>query len=191
MENPTDEERRCSAYHEAGHVVISYETVKPFLYVTIVPDGKEAGHVKYEKAKLEDYVDDKAEDDEKLRQLEELVKREILICFGGYWAAQSKFPETESENLIGASDDLKKADEWASHICNNNDEIWKLRKSKGDEAKRIISSHWNAVEALAKELLEHETIYSEDAIKIIIQPQEKAKRENGVKSKAPVKAGKW
>lgn len=99
----TEEQKRLTAYHEAGHALVA--TVLPksrkVQKVTIIPRGRAAGYT----------FSDEGENDAITRSRSEFLA-DIANLFGGYCAEEIVFGETST----GASSDLSKATEIARNM---------------------------------------------------------------------------
>ena len=91
----TDEEKRATAYHEAGHTLLHYylKHVDPLHKVTIIPHGQALG-----------ITMSLPEKDQYTIQKSYLLDR-IKICMGGYCAEKIVYGETTT----GTSNDIKQA----------------------------------------------------------------------------------
>lgn len=91
----TEEEKRATAYHEAGHTLLHYylEHVDPLHKVTIIPHGQALGLT----------ISLPEKDQYTLR--ESYLKDRIVICMGGYVAEDIVYGETTT----GTSNDIKQA----------------------------------------------------------------------------------
>ncbi len=91
----TDEEKKATAYHEAGHTLLHYylKHVDPLHKVTIIPHGQALGLT----------ISLPEKDQYTLR--ESYLKDRIVICMGGYVAEEIVYGETTT----GTSNDIKQA----------------------------------------------------------------------------------
>lgn len=176
---PDEEANRITAFHEAGHTLVSIYTkyAVPVHKVTIIPRGNALGHTSMLPAKDEYHVSR----GQMLAQLDTLM--------GGRVAEELIFgPE---QVTTGAADDLKKATELAKRMVRTfgmsdkvglriaddesrtlisvnqlsqpmsdmiDKEINSFLKESYDRAKEILIKHRKEHELLAEALLEHETL---------------------------------
>ena len=98
----TDEEKRATAYHEAGHTLLHYylKHVDPLHKVTIIPHGQALGLT----------ISLPEKDQYTLR--ESYLKDRIVICMGGYVAEDIVYGETTT----GTSNDIKQATSMARRM---------------------------------------------------------------------------
>lgn len=91
----TEDEKRATAYHEAGHTLLHYylKNVDPLHKVTIIPHGQALGLT----------ISLPEKDQYTLR--ESYLKDRIIICMGGYVAEDIVYGETTT----GTSNDIKQA----------------------------------------------------------------------------------
>ncbi|MBC7472047.1 MAG: ATP-dependent zinc metalloprotease FtsH [candidate division SR1 bacterium] len=99
----TEEQKKLTAYHEAGHALVS--TVTPgankVQKITIIPRGRAAGYT----------FSDQGEQDPITRKRSEFLA-DITVLFGGYTVEKLVFGEVST----GASNDLSKATEIARNM---------------------------------------------------------------------------
>ncbi len=178
-----DEEKRLTAYHEAGHAVcaIVETAADPVHKVTIIPRGHALGLTAFLPKK------------DKLHYTRRNILADLVVAMGGR-AAEEVFLDDIS---TGARQDLKQATQLAhSYVCDwglseklgprtfgkneelvflgaevnrtqdyseetarlIDDEVTRLLRDAHDEARAILESRRERVELLVKELLEKETV---------------------------------
>lgn len=155
--------RKHVAHHEAGHFVAAYflgmhsSTFK----VTIKPDGDAAGSNEGE------YPID---DDPSLREIGHVCVK----LFAGYEAEVRFDPKRAKGARLAASHDDAQAARWLRLFGKKSEQTEKrLRR----EARSLVEEHWPAIEALAAELLKHETLDNYEAEWVVaIAEGEAAKR---------------
>lgn len=98
----SDEERKLTAYHEAGHAVVARSLPKhmPIHEVTIIPRGRAGGYTMY------------LPEDDKLFDTKQSMYNHIVTCMGGRVAEELKLEDIS----IGASGDIKQATEIAREM---------------------------------------------------------------------------
>lgn len=153
-----------TAYHEAGHAVVSYWTERAITVVSIKPD-KEAGTLGHVRSmKLKGVWIPDVEPERYRKRMEKM----IMVNFAGMEAERligSRY------NWVGASQDWKNATDWAMYLTEGDvDEVPLYLEWLRHKTKRLLQKPylWHAVEALKEELLKRETIKGKDA-KIIIR----------------------
>ena len=182
----TDDEKKATAYHEAGHTLLHYylKSVDPLHKVTIIPHGRALGLTmslpeKDSYTKNQSYLEDR-----------------IKICMGGYVAEDIVYGETTT----GTSNDIKQATEMARRMVTewgmsdlgfislaNDDEplflgreiaqhkdyseetarridqeIHKILDRCMDETRTILTEHRNQLDRLTEALVEKETLDDKD-----------------------------
>jgi len=190
----TDEDKKITAYHEAGHAVISYvlqpkQTVQE---VSIVQRGMAAGYV---------LTNDK--DDVTAHKSKAFLKTQLAVYMGGR-AAETMFI---GDICTGATSDIKQATGLAERMVTQfgmSDKLGPLFYGRSDEimlratdrnisdkcqelidsevrelitesekvATEILSKHKKQIEVMVEILLERETIYAED-VKLIMDGAKK------------------
>ena len=98
----TEDEKRATAYHEAGHTLLHYylKSVDPLHKVTIIPHGRALG-LTMSLPEKDSYTKNRS-------YLEDRIK----ICMGGYVAEDIVYGETTT----GTSNDIKQATEMARRM---------------------------------------------------------------------------
>ncbi len=173
-----EEDRRLTAYHEAGHAVVTlYSPASdPIHKATIVPRGQAMGMVMRLPEK----------DSPALRRSK--LKADLTVAMGGRVAEEIIFGADEIST--GASGDIQMASriarkmvtEWGmsdalgplafseGHADNTNREIdAEIRTLVGEARKRamdILKTHASALEAVAQALLERESLSGEEIAEI-------------------------
>jgi cell division protease FtsH len=185
----SDEERKLTAYHEAGHAVAAHYTPEcdPLHKVTIVPRGRALG------------LTFSMPEDDRHNYSKKYLSAQLVYAFGGRVAEELVFgPE---KITTGAGNDIERATalarrmitEWGMSdaigpmsVGDRNDEIFlgreimerrevseqlaqmvdaevrRLLDVAFEEAKKIISSNLEKLHTLANSLLERETLDSDE-----------------------------
>ncbi|MEC7416599.1 MAG: ATP-dependent zinc metalloprotease FtsH [SAR324 cluster bacterium] len=191
----TDDEKRTTAYHEAGHalVAVSLPECDPVHKVTIIPRGRALG------------VTQLLPEEDRHSYNRRGLLSQISMIMGGRAAEQLVFQQFTT----GASDDLKKATELARKmVCQwgmneklgpvsyteNSGQVFlgrDLQRHKGfsnessrmideevlriltecyDRASTILKENYQALEQLAQTLIEKETVGGEEVAQSLRQP---------------------
>ena len=191
----TDDEKRTTAYHEAGHalVAVSLPECDPVHKVTIIPRGRALG------------VTQLLPEEDRHSYNRRGLLSQISMIMGGRAAEQLVFQQFTT----GASDDLKKATELARKmVCQwgmneklgpvsyteNSGQVFlgrDLQRHKGfsnessrmideevlriltecyDHASTILKENYQALEHLAQTLIEKETVGGEEVAQSLRQP---------------------
>ncbi len=178
----TDDEKKATAYHEAGHTLLHYylKYVDPLHKVTIIPHGRALG-LTMSLPEKDSYTKNKS-------YLEDRIK----ICMGGYVAEDIVYGETTT----GTSNDIKQATEMARRMVTewgmsdlgfislaNDDEplflgreitqhkdyseetarridqeIHKILDKCMEDTRTILSEHRDQLDQLTEALVEKETL---------------------------------
>ncbi len=190
----TDEEKKVTAYHEAGHALVAWllPDTDPLHKVTIIPRGRALG------------LTMQLPIDEKYTHSKNFLLNSICILFGGRVAEKIIFDEITT----GAGNDLERATELARKmVCEwgMSDELGPLTYGKkeeqiflgreiakhqdfseetarqidvavrkiileaSDKVTTMLEEHRDILERMAEELLERETIMLEDIERMILE----------------------
>jgi ATP-dependent Zn protease len=152
---PTEEIRRHTAYHEAGHAVVAQSQGIDISKVTI--GDRKDGYVDYTDD-LEDRIDKRDFD---------TCYRFSLVQFAGLIAAAREFPKVIDidGNAIDMTYYFSKLRPVLLEHTPEDEGVWDQRIP--DECKPIVDERWIAVEALAQKLLERTTMTGDEAVAII------------------------
>jgi ATP-dependent Zn protease len=162
--HPSDLE--CTAYHEAGHAVAAIALPRGVKQVSIVPDEERGSLGHCRNSELPSLVRLEYEDSPYLRRSVELEC--ITFCAGGI--AETK--RRGRRNHTGARADMNNAFELASRLF--GDEVGeKYLSYLHARAAQLLErpEHWAAVEYVARELLEHQTITGRHAKELFRQAE--------------------
>ena len=186
----SDEERKLTAYHEAGHAIVARSLPKhmDIHEITIIPRGRAGGYTMY------------LPEDDKLFETKQAMFNHIVTCMGGRVAEKLKLDDIS----IGASGDIQQATNIAREMVTKygfseklgnvnyggdgevflgadftahktyseetakeiDEEIRRLVKEGYDLAEKILKEHDDILENLASALLLVETIDGEEFEKI-------------------------
>lgn len=206
----TDEERRNTAYHEAGHAIVGLEVpYDPLHKVTIIPRGRALG------------VTMNLPEDERYSRTREWCEARMAVLFGGREAEIILGGENNVTN--GATGDIQMATglaramvmEWGmsdklgrvryngneqevflghsvTQTTNISDETAELIDQEirdlitaGEvKAKQILHDKIDGLHAVAKALLEHETL-SGDEVKAVLRGENIVRPDDDEGSKGP------
>ncbi len=187
----SDQERKVTAYHEAGHALVSAKTKfsDPVNKVTIVSRSMSLGHTQYEP------------DDNYTNQTKSKLIALIRGLLGGRAAEEVVF----NELTVGASNDIERATLIARKMVtdlgmsslgpvnyvNDNAGMWEANpesksigysdetarqidaeikniiKTEYEEARKILQTHRETLDVIARELLEKETL-EQDELELIL-----------------------
>ncbi len=155
---------KSTAYHEAGHAVAHYFLHLPFKYLTIEPEKDSLGHVKG----FPPPKSFRPEIDEDTKTLNRIEKNIIAYYAGN----ATEFIHTGKLNKIGVGSDNQNAMDLAINYCGGPEETEAFLNWMWERTINWLqnpSSHWNAVETLAQELLKKRRLTSKEAKQIIIK----------------------
>ena len=192
-----EEERRLTAYHEAGHAITAFHNPAsdPIHKATIIPRGRSLGLVM------------RLPETDRVSHTREKMLADLVVAMGGRAAEELVFGY--SKVTSGASSDIKQATELAKSMVTKwgmsdavgplyhsgsvedpistnmanliDDEIKSIVSSALEDAKSVLSQHMAALHAVAANLLEFETLTGDDIAKVIAG--EPLDRNGGVSSR--------
>lgn len=165
-----------AAYHEAGHAVMNYLAGMPIARASIIGSTSGVGGAVFQ-----------ADKDSSQFSTKEEYEWQIKICYAGRASEAVKFGKitdgagsdiTQATKLIytycckvGMSDDYGLLDidvlKSISPFAVPNNVLQKLSRRFMDETSSLIQSNYKLVEAVAKELLDKETIPGSEIVEII------------------------
>jgi ATP-dependent Zn protease len=130
----------ATAFHEAGHAVVALVLQRPVTRVSVLPDRHALGECFFGKPVF--------------RPSEDWLEREVLIALAGLAAEAMR---TGEYGWPEASRDLRYARSLTLRRAGNERQAERLEKRLLSKAEHLLSKpgHWQAVERLAAELLEH------------------------------------
>ncbi|EPS73424.1 hypothetical protein M569_01323, partial [Genlisea aurea] len=176
----SEESKKLTAYHESGHAIVALNTegAHPIHKATIMPRGSALG-----------MVTQLPSNDETSISKKQLLAR-LDVCMGGRVAEELVFGEDYV--TTGASSDLNTATELAQYMvsaCGMSDavgpvhvkerpgsemqscidaEVVKLLREAYNRVKALLKKHEKALHALAKALLEYETLTAEEIKRVLV-----------------------
>ncbi|MEA2010639.1 MAG: ATP-dependent zinc metalloprotease FtsH [Actinomycetota bacterium] len=182
----SEEERNLTAYHEGGHALVGFALPKldPIHKVTIIPRGRAGGYTMA--LPLEDkHYEKKSELVDQLayalggRTAEEVIfgdpstgasndiekataiARKMVMEYGmSDRLGPLKYGQPDGEVFLGR--DYTKGQDLSNEVAAAiDDEIRKLITQAHEEAMQIITTHRDALDRIAAELMEHETLDAE------------------------------
>ncbi|MFO0995470.1 MAG: ATP-dependent zinc metalloprotease FtsH [Alphaproteobacteria bacterium] len=185
----TEEEKRRTAYHEGGHalVMLVVEGHEPLHKVTIIPRGRALGVTmflperdKYSQTRRElealiaslfggrvaeelvfgpASITTGAADD--IRRATDLARRMVTEWGMSEKLGPLRYNDNEEEVFLGHSVTMRKnVSDATTHLI--DEEIMRLVREGEATARRILSERTNDLHAIAKGLLEYETLSAED-----------------------------
>ncbi len=188
----TEEERELTAYHESGHALVGYAlpNADPVHKVTIIPRGRAGGYTKSLPENDKDYQR-RSELVDRLavmlggRTAEELVfgdpstgayndiekatelARAMVMEYGmSDRLGPMRYGSPQGEVFLGRDYTRHQdySDEMASII---DEEVRKLITQAHEEARAILTTHFDALDRMAKTLLDQETLGAEEVKEIL------------------------
>lgn len=178
----TNDEKKATAYHEAGHTLLHYyvKNLDPLHKVTIIPHGRALG-LTVSLPERDPYTKNRS-----------MLTAWIKVCMGGYVAEELVYGETTT----GTSNDIKQATDLARRMVTEwgmselgfmnladedeplflgreitqhkdyseatakriDEAVEKILDDSLDETRRILTEHREQLDKLAQELVDKETL---------------------------------
>ena len=183
-----DKEKRITAYHEAGHALVSMlvEEAEPLHKITIIPRGRSLGST-MQLPEKDRYLDGRRKLMSMLtlfmggRVAEELVIGDItsgaasdlkeatriarlMVCSWGMSEALGPQTFGANEELLFFGREVSRSQDYSEETARRIDaEVGRLLHESHESAKQLIMKHRDALDTLAKALLERETLDGEEA----------------------------
>lgn len=156
MDSTTKNNRKATAYHEAGHAVVSLHFNLPFESISVIEDKKSLGRYSRTFDQLPfDFNDFESE-------IDEFVKADIICDFAGI-SAETKF--TGVENVEGAEQDFTNAVDKAFRLLGNGDDAYTLQIELRRQSELLFTNEhgdhtnlWKIVGLMAQELFMKKTL---------------------------------
>lgn len=146
----------ATAYHEAGHALVSYVLGKGFKDVTVVPFEDYLGAVTAlcDSQFLASMID--SSNDFILPQsiLDIRVRFELMVLYAGYFSEK----EYGSDNQEGAYSDIMMINEFVKSYCETEKDAEDLIIYCMDRTREILTDNWFKLRILANELLVKKTM---------------------------------
>jgi len=187
----SEEERNLTAYHEGGHALVGFALPKldPIHKVTIIPRGRAGGYTMA--LPLEDkYYEKRSELVDQLayalggRTAEEVVfgdpstgasndierattlARKMVMEYGmSERLGPLKYGQPEGEVFLGR--DYTRGQDLSNEVAAAiDDEVRKLITQAHEEATQIITTHRDALDRIAAELIDQETLDADEVIAV-------------------------
>jgi len=149
-DNNQQRQREATAYHEAGHAVAFFAFKHEFKSVSIIP-GEGFNGILHGSGLPETLNIDEPSPEE-----EQLVREKIIISLAGP-ASEHRF--TGCENWSGSRRDFFKASTYAPILGRRPKEFL-------EPAREFVSSNWTKIEAVARSLLERQTLSAQQVQEI-------------------------
>ena len=161
MRNPT-KALISTAYHEAGHIVVAYTERIKIKKATIVPDQDYLGVVT--RQMIEKHVRDAFEFAGVTPARRGRVESFIMLSLAG-GIAERKY--CGRWNHVGAASDYENAGRLALDATGSSEEANAYLKWLHIRTKQVVNIYWYLIEAVAKALLEHQTLSAVDIEQIM------------------------
>ncbi len=203
----SEEEKRMTAYHEAGHAVVSIHcpASDPIHKATIIPRGRALGMVM------------RLPETDKISYLREKMHADLAVSMGGRVAEELIFGHEKVSS--GASSDIQYATRLANAMVSQwgmsdalgpilfaatedtnhalirspdaiakvDEEIKRIVNDAHKEATRILTTHHNQLEVVAKALIEYETLTG-DEIKALMNGEKINRPDPAATAPKPIRS---
>ena len=202
----SEDEKKLTAYHEAGHAIIALHepASDPIHKATIIPRGRALGLVM------------RLPESDRISMSREKLWADISVSIGGRLAEELIFGHDKV--TTGASSDIQNATYLARHMVTDwglsddlgflsyetrpqhrnisdetankiDEEVRKIIDTAYKRAEKILKDNMDELHALAKGLLEYETLDGEEIKKVIAGKKIRTKNKTITKAKTKKKQG--
>lgn len=132
-----------TAYHEAGHAVVALALGRPVLRVSIIANATRLGQCELKKGRFKPSKD--------------ALETEVLILLAGL-VAEGRLSGRYARG--GAARDLRQARLLTGSRAGSDRQAERLERRMLDKTEHLLhhEGHWTAVQRIAAELLQHQTI---------------------------------
>ena len=183
----TEEEKLATAYHEAGHALVHYylDHADPLHKVTIVPHGRALGLAmslpekdaySHSQAKLKDHIvvcyggyaaetiiygETTTGTSQDLKQATDIARR--MVCEWGMAPNMGPVAYGQEDEPIFLGKEIARHKDYSEETARNIDDSIRAILDEGhNRAMTILTTHKDQLEALAKELIQKETLQDDD-----------------------------
>lgn len=165
VDPPLDPRLVATAYHEAGHAVVALALGRPIQRVTIVPGKTHAGLASLGQCHIQKG---------RFRPSKDWLEDEILILFAGM-AAEAQV--TGDYCTAGAKQDLLAIRRLVESRAGGGErQVARLERRLLDKTEHLLAdeANWQAIQRIAAQLLEHQTISGRAARHLYEQAQQQS-----------------
>lgn len=144
--------RRATAFHEAGHAVVSVVERVPLTRVTIVEDGDalgSCGHMPWPTSVQPEY--------DGSSRTTARIRRQIRVLFAGV-IAEAKSTGSKRWNLRGFHSDRVSIGDLALYVESGREDASAVCERERCNTEALVAEHWRAIVSVALALLEHESL---------------------------------
>jgi cell division protease FtsH len=183
----TEEEKRITAYHEGGHALVGFAlpNADPIHKVTIIPRGRAGGYTLslpvedrhyMRRSEMVDrlammlggraaeeliYTDPTTGASNDIEQATTLARRMVMEYGMSDRLGPMRYGQAEGEVFLGR--DYVRGQDFSDEVASIIDEeIRKLITRAHDEARTILTTHRDALDRIADELMERETLNADE-----------------------------
>ena len=188
----SEEEKRITAYHEGGHTLVGYAlpNADPIHKVTIIPRGRAGGYTMSlptedkayaRKSELVDrlamslggrtaeeliFIDPTTGAADDIEKATNLARRMVMEWGMSDRLGPLQYGKPEGEVFLGR--DYTRGADLSNDVASAiDDEIRKLITQAHEEARQILSTHRDALDALADALIDRETLDAKEVAEIL------------------------
>ena len=158
----SEERLRLTAYHEAGHAVVSWVVGLEMASASIEPHGSSLGRVSF--ADMEDS-----------EVYDEIMHRHLLSSYAGVkaveiYTGQPTAPDDPNTDPRSRGSDWDAIMDLTLTLASPEESAQvALQEQAEEEAERILRENWRGVEAVAQALLRGRSVDSKDLTRILSQ----------------------
>ena len=208
----TEEQKRTTAYHEAGHAIVALKLkgpTDPLHKITIIPRGRALGvtmqlpqedKYTYDKAYLENQIailmGGRLAEEQVLNQLTTGASNDIekatdiarrMVCSWGMSEKLGPLNYGQAEGEVFLGRDMNRGTHFSESTANAVDaEVYSFVDRNYKRAKKILKDHADLLERMALALLENETL-DRNQVEDLLQGKSVTPRKTARRRAAPTK----
>ena len=207
----SDQEKKVTAYHEGGHALVGFAlpNADPIHKVTIIPRGRAGGYTLalpmedrnyMRRSELTDqlamlmggraaeeliFVDPTTGASNDIEKATEQARRMVMDYGMSDQLGPMKYGKNSAEVFLGR--DYSSQQDYSNEVAAAiDDEVRALLGQAHDEARRILTTHIEALHRLAERLIEVETLSAEEIVELLSDvPKWEARHGSDPRIQAP------
>jgi hypothetical protein len=148
----------ATAYHEAGHAVISIVLLCGVRRLSIIPNDDDGSFGRCTHNPLAEEVQQDCDTTESRR---DIIEARVMVLYAGFHA-EARF--VGRHNYVGAREDMKNASDLLSFLAGEEEELEKYLDWLSVRSKNLVlrPENWRAIRYVARELIARRELSGEE-----------------------------